>query len=293
MPPSRRPPGGRSARPGRGATFPAMRETGADRLVPEPPSGRVFRASRRARFGDISPGGRTRFDALARYLQDVSSDDSVEAGLDDSVAWVVRRTVFEVGQAPRFREMVELATFCSGLGGRWAERRVSMRGDQGAVVDAATIWVRIDAETGKPLPVGERFHEIYAEAAQARHVTARLLLPPRPPEVAVRQGAWPLRFADFDLLSHVNNAASWAMVEEQLAERRDLRPPYRAELEYRAPIERGDHVELLRHDDDDGFAFWAVPGPAPGGAGGDVGPDDGQGQGGEAFLVGRVTTLAR
>lgn len=206
----------------------------------------------------MSPGGRARFDALACFLQDVSNDDTVDAGLADDIAWVVRRTVFEVYEPAQFRELFDLATFCSGTGSRWAERRVSMRGDQGAHIEAATVWVHIDLDTGRPLPVDAQFDAIYAPTAQGRRVTSKLHHASSPPEGAV-SAPWRVRFSDFDLFSHVNNAASWAMVEEELATRRDLAPPYRAELEYRGPVERDDEVVLWRADTDDGMDLWALP----------------------------------
>jgi hypothetical protein len=67
-----------------------------------------------------------------------------------------------------------------------------------------------------------------------------------------------VRFVDFDPLDHVNNAASWSVVEEELARHGDLRPPYRAEVEYRRPIERGAAVEVV------GVREPAVPMGSPG-----------------------------
>ena len=233
-----------------------MAEPAADRLLPVPPSGRTFTATRRARFGDLSPGGRLRLDALARYLQDVSSDDTTDAGLENDVAWVVRRTVLEITSGPRFRELLELTTFCSGTGGRWAERRVSVRGEAGAAVEAVSLWVHLDAESGRPRLLPDDFHRHYDEAAQGRTVSARLQHDSAVPDGAASR-PWPLRFADFDLLGHVNNAATWAMVEDVLADRPGLRPPMRAELEYRAAIERGDQIELAVVDEPDGsLAIW-------------------------------------
>src|SRR5215217_7895312 len=57
-------------------------------LVPVPERGRTFTASRLTRLGDVSPGGRLRFDAIARYLQDVANDDAVDAALEGAMAWV-------------------------------------------------------------------------------------------------------------------------------------------------------------------------------------------------------------
>lgn len=237
------------------------RERGADRLVPIPSQGRLFTGSRRVRLGDVRPSGRLRLDALARYLQDVSSDDTTDAGLTDDVAWVVRRTVIEVHRPAVFREMLTLTTFCAGIGSRWAERRVSVAGVHGAVIEAATLWVHVDLPSGRPSPLPDQFGELFGAAAAGRRVSARLVHDSRPPSDAPRR-AWPLRVTDLDLFDHVNNAASWSLVEEAMADRAGIRPPYRAELEYRDPIERGARVALaVRHggqDAEDGFDLWAV-----------------------------------
>jgi acyl-ACP thioesterase len=232
-----------------------MSEPAADRMVPVPRAGRILERERRVRFGDVSPGGRARFDALADYVQDIAGDDTADADLPDESAWVVRRSVFDVHRHASFRELLRLQTFCSGLGGRWAERRVVMVGDRGAEIDGCSLWVRIDAETGRPRPLTDRFLATYAEAAAGRRVSAKLQHDTAPPAEAGR-ARWVLRFSDFDLLGHVNNAASWAIVEDLLAGVPDLRPPYRAELEYRDPIERGAEIEVAHRVDDRGLRVW-------------------------------------
>jgi acyl-ACP thioesterase len=236
-------------------TVTPMSEPAADLLVPVPARGRVFATQRRVRFGDVSPGGRARFDALAAYVQDLAWDDTSDSALPDESAWVVRRSVFEVHSPPTFGELLALQTFCSGLGGRWAERRVTMHGDQGARVESTSLWVRIDAETGRPRPLTDLFLATYAEAATGRRVSAKLQHDTSPPDDLPEHG-WPLRFSDFDLLGHVNNAASWCVVEQRLAAVPWLAPPYRAELEYRDPIERTADVVVADHLESDGLRVW-------------------------------------
>ena len=135
------------------------RPNAGDVLLPTPSVGRVFQAGRRVRGGDVDPCGHLRLDALACYLQDVSSDDTDDARLPDAMGWVVRRTVIEQRHPAQLGEGLELATFCSGYGSRWAERRVSILGDRGALVDAATVWVHVDA-AGRPKALPAEFHAL-------------------------------------------------------------------------------------------------------------------------------------
>lgn len=225
-------------------------------MVPLPVRGRVFSASRRVRLGDASPAGRLRFDALARYLQDVSNDDTRDARQQDALAWVVRRTVIDILTPAVIDEVVTLQTFCGGIGSRWAERRVSLVGDRGASIEVATLWVHLDPVSQRPKVLPPQFRELYGEAAAGRVVRARLHHDDPPPTESAAE--WFVRFADFDVLGHVNNAAYWEAVEEQLAARPECRAPMRAELEFRSPVEKGAAVTLITTDRDDGFDTWLV-----------------------------------
>ena len=230
-------------------------EIGATTLPSPPAAGRMFCAARRVRLGDVSPRGRTRLDALARYLQDVARDDSGDADFPDPMAWVVRRTLIEVRTAPRFQERVELATWCSGFGGRWAERRTRIRGEQGAVVDAVSTWVHIDWDTGSPRRLPEEFHDVWGMAAAGRKVSARLVLPADPGPSAAPVG-WSMRACDLDVMSHMNNAAHWAAVVEA-ADRLGLTlAGYRAELEHISPIGPHGDLRLWAESADGGADVW-------------------------------------
>lgn len=225
-------------------------------LVSRPLSGRLFEGSRRVRLADVSPAGRLRLDAAARFLQDLSADDTADAALEDAEAWVVRKTIIEVAAFPRYLEPVALATWCSGTGSHWAERRISIVGERGGAIEAATTWVHIDLESGRPTRIPASFDDLYGEAHGGRKVKARLDHPD-PPEGDHDGFAWPLRFTDFDVLGHVNNAACWQIVEEALSSRRDLRAPLRAEVQHRTAIERDADVRVSVADDD-ALHLWAI-----------------------------------
>ena len=180
-------------------------------------SGRVFEGARRVRLADVSPAGRLRLDAAARFLQDLSADDTADAALPDAEAWVVRKTVIEVAAFPRYLEPL-------GAGHVVLRHRqplgraphLDRRASGAARIEAATTWVHIDLDSGRPSRIPAGFDDLYGEAHGGRRVKARLDHPD-PPDGELDGFAWPLRFTDFDVLGHVNNAACWQIVEEALS----------------------------------------------------------------------------
>jgi acyl-ACP thioesterase len=207
------------------------------------------------RLGDVTPSGRLRLDALARYLQDVAADDVDDAGITG--AWVLRRVGLRIGDLPSFRDVVELETFCSGTGRRWAERRTTVRVDGAVRVETVALWVYVDA-SGRPAPLEDWFFDLYGTAANDRRVSGRLRMPPPPSDGARRD--WVLRRSDLDVLGHVNNAIAWAAVEDELARAGALDGGRiaGAEMEYRAPVDEGDPCELVSVATADGMACWLV-----------------------------------
>jgi acyl-ACP thioesterase len=224
-----------------------------------PASGRVFRSSRRVHLGDVDAAGNARLEAIARFLQVVATDDADDAQLSEARGvWVLRSSDLEITTTPVYHEAVELATFCSGTGPRWAERRTRLVGDRGAHVDAAALWVFVDRAHGRPLPLDDDFHDRYGESAGGRRVRGRLVHD-TPPDDATWQ-PWPLRTGDFDVLDHVNNARSLEAVEDELDRCLPGRLPVRARIEYRGSLERGDAVsrasQVQADGDDDELAVW-------------------------------------
>ena len=125
-----------------------MADLPASVFVERPTIGRVVTRTRPVRLGDVDARARLRLDAVARYLQDIATDDATDAELDDAFGWVVRRTMIEVRRAAGLDEQLELSTFCAGTGRSWAERRTSIAGARGASIEAVSLWIRVDPATG-------------------------------------------------------------------------------------------------------------------------------------------------
>lgn len=87
---------------------------------------------------------------------------------------------------------------------------------------------------------------------------------PRTPAEATAPGARPnrphvLRSTDFDPLKHMNNAAYWAAVEDELVDHPDLTAqPYRAVIEYLRPAPPGAEMLIRRHRNADRLQLWMI-----------------------------------
>jgi len=222
-------------------------------LVPPPERGRVFEQSMRPGLADCAPSGRIRLDGLARWLQDVAYADVEDAGLASSAVWVVRRTRISVTRFPRFAEMCKLTTFCSGLGRMWAERRTTIDGAEGRGpgVEAVSLWVHLDPATWRPVPFTEEEIAVYGHAADGRRVSARLRHPS--PAAGASERVWRFRSTECDLAGHINNAAYWQPLEEELLAGDEPPEQLDVEIEYRSPAQPGDKL-ILR----DGSRRWIV-----------------------------------
>ena len=203
--------------------------------------GRTFVGERLVRLGDVDALARMRFDAIARHLQDIATDDATDAGLTSTQGWLVRRTMIDTSKSPRLGERLELTTFCSGVGRSWAERRTSISGSLGAEIEAVSLWVSIDNASGRPVGLDDRFHSVYRSSTDGRRVSPRLAIP-RPSEAETEGVGWPIRIVDIDPYRHANNAAQWAAVEQMLGLDTDRRG--RAEIEFLAPIDPAADIRL-------------------------------------------------
>jgi acyl-ACP thioesterase len=222
-------------------------------LVAPPAEGRVFTDRARAGLGDVAPSGRVRLDTIARWLQDAALADLLDSGVPDDGVWIVRRLRLRVERFPRMHEHVAVATWCSGAGGLVAERRSTVRGDEGGLVEAVALWVHLDPSGARPRAMPDGFEAVYGPSAAGRRVRARLRHRGEPPEHAAA-APWRFRAADLDLADHVNNAVYWQVLEEDLAAD-GVPEPFDAEIEHRAPGDIGE-AGIQRH----GHMLWIADG---------------------------------
>ena len=210
-------------------------------FLPPPAVGRVFTAGYPIRRTDVTPDGRLRLDALARYLQDVAEDDVADSGLAEPYGWLVRRCALTIRGGPRIGQRLRLATFCSATGPRWAERTTTVTAGGAGLIQARMVWVAVDPVTGDSCQVGPDFQRLYGPSARGHQASVRLSHPRPGPSATGRD--WPVRASDFDTAAHVSNTVHWQAAEEVLAGLDWL--PARAEMEYHHPILPSARLRLV------------------------------------------------
>lgn len=225
-------------------------------MVPPSGVGRAFRFADRVRLGDVSRNGQLRMDALVRYSQIISNDDTNDAGLLEDLSWIARSTVVDVIQPAVVDEPLELTTFCAGLGRTWAQRRVTVRGGAGGWYDLATLWISIDPDAVRPRRLTSQFMDIYGSAAQGRKVSAKQQIS-RPSVSLLSSGTrlpWSPRWTDFDTFGHMNNVVYWSALQHALGA--DPVPNTRILIEHGAGVEPHNHLEIVVDEDGAGLRMW-------------------------------------
>lgn len=222
-------------------SVPGMPDT---ELVPFPTTGRVHEMTFRVGPGATTPLGRTRLDTLVDWLQQVAYEDVLDAGLEAESLWIARRTRLEVSRFPAFGERLTVRTACSGIGALVAERRTSFAGELGAAVEATALWVPLDPESLRPRKT-PRFLAVYGPSAGDHKVRARLRHPQPPADAA--SSPWRFVAADLDVAAHVNNAAYWRAIEDELGSL-TATTPLTVELEHHTPAFVGE-ARLVRDGD--------------------------------------------
>jgi acyl-ACP thioesterase len=225
-------------------------------MVPPHGVGRAFTITDRVRLGDVSRDGHLRLDALVRYSQIISNDDTNDAGLLDDLAWIARSTVVDVITPAVVDERLELTTFCAGLGRTWAERRVSLSGAAGGRYEVATLWISIDPNAVRPRRLSPQFLALYGPAAQGRKISARQRIARPSPDLLAHgtRMLWAQRWGDFDPFGHMNNVVYWSAVQHALG--CDPAPGTRLLIEHGAGVVPDDHSEVVVEKDDSGLRMW-------------------------------------
>lgn len=216
--------------------------------VPDPHPD-VFDRQWPLRVADIDRTGRLRFDAAARHIQDIGSDQLREMGHEEThPLWIVRRTMIDLIRPIEFQDMLRVRRWCSGTSNRWCEMRVRIDGRKGGLMESEAFWININRETQGPARMSEDFLAGLRRTTDVTRLRWKPYLTAGQRDDATEIREYPIRFTDIDLFDHVNNSVYWGVVEDYLSGHPELlAAPLRVTIEHDAPVALGDKLEIIAH----------------------------------------------
>ncbi|AXK87636.1 acyl-[acyl-carrier-protein] thioesterase [Nocardia farcinica] len=215
-------------------------------LAPLPEEGMGFVSAWPVRAGDVDPYNRLRFDAVARYLQDIAWEELHQTFLHRSDPnWIVRRTVVDVIRPVLWPDDVRLLRWCSSMSTRWTNMRVRITSGNGGLIETEGFWINISESTGMPARISDEGLSYLAKTTDEHRLRWRPYLTDATPPESDTDLPFPVRATDIDQYNHVNNACYWQAVEQFLVEYPKLvAGPHRAVIEYVAPVLARQHISV-------------------------------------------------
>ena len=122
----------------------------------------------RVRYSEVGADGKMSLCSVIHYMQDCSIFQSEDLGVGIAVlkqekkAWLLSSWQIEIGRRPRLGERLTVGTWASGFKAMYGYRNFILRDESGDdAVRAASIWIYMNLETGRPEKVDDFVAEIY------------------------------------------------------------------------------------------------------------------------------------
>ncbi|GGF23782.1 hypothetical protein GCM10007298_19630 [Williamsia phyllosphaerae] len=239
-------------------------------MQPRLSKAQFFETSYRVRTDDVDQEMRVRLDGTARYLQDIANDNIEATDFHDSDPfWIVRRTVIDVIEPISWPATVTLQRWCGALSTRWTNMRVRVTAEHETnrfnpqmrppgLIETEAFWINVN-DKGMPSRITDEAFGMLAAMTDEHRLRWKTMNPEPAPEPGETDRVHVLRSTDFDPFKHLNNAAYWEAVEDELLDHTDLTAgPHRAIIEYLRPITPGAQMTIRRRRDGDRLSMWMI-----------------------------------
>ncbi len=213
----------------------------------------MYKMKGRIRYSECGTDNKLTLAEMINYFQDCSSENSELLGVgvdymkEREKAWVLNTWQIEVERYPACSEKIEVDTWATGFKGILGPRDFCMKTEDGEVLaKATTLWVFVDAVTGKPTKPEERDLAPYVlEAPQEMEKVSRKITLPETP---VLVDTFPVRKYHIDTNHHVNNAQYIQMAAEILPDDYCVK---KLRVEYKKAAVFGDDIVLKYAKEED------------------------------------------
>lgn len=245
-----------------------------------------FEARYLVRADTIDQEMELRLDGTARYLQDVANENlAATVFADTDPYWIIRRTVIDVIEPISWPGEVTLQRWCGALSTRWANMRVSVTATHDTNrfnptprppgrIETEAFWINV-TDQGLPARLTDPAFEFLGSHTTEHRLRWKAMNTTAVPAENDVDGVAAdrrhrLRITDFDPFRHLNNAAAWEAVEDELVDHPDLAArPHRAVIEYLRPIDFASGyrtpITVRRRREGDQLQMWLLISDADGG----------------------------
>ena len=204
----------------------------------------MYSFNSRVRYSETGEDGFLSLSSAVHYMQDCSTFQSEELGVGVEAmkqmgrAWFLSAWQIEIRRRPKLMEEITIGTWASGFKAMYGYRNFVIKDPAGDdLVRAASTWVYMNVETGRPERVTEEVVAVYGkEPPLSMEEVGRKI---RIPEELTEYPAFSVRRSQIDTNGHVNNAKYVEMAEEWLPEPNGIR---KLRVAYRHAAKYGDRI---------------------------------------------------
>lgn len=223
----------------------------------------------RVRYSETDKDGRLAVPSIINYFQDCSTfqSESLQVGIEylkaTQRAWLLNSWQIEFLKDAFLFDEIEIGTWSYGSNGVYGYRNFVLNDKQGErLVNANSLWVFTDTESGKPVRVEPKDIEPYGREPQIEMIDYGRKIKPEGEGEAKKPLA--VRKYHIDTNGHVNNAVYVQLAMEYLAEERVnvLRAEYKKAAVYGdiicPVVYRTEHKLTVELNDESGASFAKV-----------------------------------
>jgi acyl-ACP thioesterase len=183
----------------------------------------MYQLKSKVRYSEANAKAELTYHALLNYLQDSSTFHSEELGesgaqlLEKNMAWILSFWQICIEEMPRLSQDICVSTWPYSTRGLLGLRNFCMENEKGEkIVKANSIWVLVDAKTGRPIRITDEVSSHYPDEPKLEmdYCDRKIAIPEEyveKPSITV-----PRYFIDTN--NHMNNAKYVMVAEEYLPE---------------------------------------------------------------------------
>lgn len=214
----------------------------------------MFSFDTKVRYSELNKDGIVRPEAIVNYLQDCTTfhSGSIGAGLDFyknmKKAWILNAWQIEIKEQIQRDEEIVIGTWPYDFQGAYGHRNFVIKNKEGKnIVEANTLWVLADMETGRPVKATEEYTRFYAleERLDMDYADRKIKLPTE--VIGEKMEPFAVKKAYIDTNYHTNNARYIECAAEYIPDGYMVK---RIRAEYKMQSRLGDVFYPVVYNDD-------------------------------------------